>query len=82
MLNERDILFPHDKNRRPDRVMISPDRKGAVVVDYKFGSIPDNDSHTRQVKEYMSALREAAGINRISGYVWYVRQNRLVEVEP
>jgi len=82
VLNERDILFPHDKNRRPDRVMISPDRKGAVVVDYKFGSIPDNDSHTRQVKEYMSALREAAGINRISGYVWYVRQNRLVEVEP
>lgn len=60
--------------RRPDRVMIAKDR--AVVVDYKFGFKID-DSHTKQVKEYMSLLEDMHTYSKIEGYVWYVNLDHI-----
>lgn len=80
VLNERPILFPHAPNLRPDRVLLSPDRKKAVIIDYKFGAIPDDNSHRRQVAEYITAFKEATSIHDVSGFVWYVRQKTIIAV--
>ena len=80
VLNERDIIFPGLRNRRPDRIMISRDGKRAVVVDYKFGVVPTGKSHIKQVEQYLAGLREVTGIRRLQGYIWYVLQNRIVPV--
>jgi ATP-dependent exoDNAse (exonuclease V) beta subunit len=61
---------------RPDRVMLSNDE--VVIVDYKFGK--SYESHFRQVKDYMHVLREM-GYTSISGYLWYVTENRVVRVD-
>ena len=76
--NERDILSGHQKNKRPDRIPIAPDRSRAIIIDYKFGAIPNNDSHKDQVNAYRLALREITGIKHIEGHIWYVRENRIV----
>jgi ATP-dependent exoDNAse (exonuclease V) beta subunit len=59
---------------RPDRVMIKGDK--VVVVDYKFGAVPDNDHH-EQVAKYISALQNMGCYNTIEGYVWYVHLNKI-----
>lgn len=59
---------------RPDRVMIKGDR--VVVVDYKFGAVPNKDHH-EQVKGYISALQNMGCYNTIEGYVWYVHLNKI-----
>ena len=67
----------HMIDRRPDRVM--SDGEEMVVVDFKFGR-PNSDYHT-QVREYMELLKQM-GHTRISGYLWYVYQNKIEKVEP
>ncbi len=62
--------------RRPDRVMT--DGQEWIVVDFKFGS-PKPEYHD-QVRQYMQLLA-SMGHTRISGYLWYVYSNRIVEVE-
>jgi len=61
--------------RRPDRVMT--DGKETVVVDFKFGR--QREEHLRQVGEYMQLLR-GMGHASVSGYLWYVYNNEIVEV--
>lgn len=80
VLNERDIIFPRHKNRRPDRILISPDRKKAVIIDYKFGGERKDSAYLEQVRDYVSALYEALRIPSIEGFVWYVRQNHILKV--
>ncbi len=80
VVNERDILLRGNKNRRPDRIMLDDSRRNAVIVDYKFGTIPDNDEHILQVREYMRLLREALRLRSVEGYVWYVREGKVVNV--
>jgi len=63
---------------RPDRVMINPDTHEAVVLDYKFGHWENR--YTAQVREYMEALRRM-GYQPVRGYLWFARENRLVEVK-
>lgn len=82
VFNERDIIFPGLKNRRPDRILISPDNRKAIIIDYKFGEIPTGKSHVRQVQGYMAGLTEVTGIRDVKGYVWYVARNRIVNVVP
>ena len=84
VMNERNILFNGHRNRRPDRIMVSPDGKRAVIVDYKFGETPkdeENDRglrrYLRQVKDYAFSLRKSMGINRIEAYVWYVHSGKI-----
>ncbi len=82
VLNERDMLYPGKKNRRPDRVLISPDKKYGIVIDYKFGDIPTGNSHKKQVKEYLDGFREITHIHNVIGYIWYVRKHHIEPVYP
>ncbi len=61
--------------RRPDRVMF--DGEEVVVVDFKFGS--EQRSYHQQVERYKQLLSDM-GYTRVSGYLWYVYQNHIVEV--
>ncbi len=81
VLNERAILFPRSGNLRPDRIMVSPDGKSAVIIDYKFGAVPEGKVHIKQVNDYMKAFKEASGIKNVAGFVWYVRAGKVVEVK-
>ncbi|MCD8072233.1 MAG: UvrD-helicase domain-containing protein [Alistipes sp.] len=75
--NENDILVPGSPlRRRPDRVMESEEE--IVVVDYKFGAIRDRKHH-RQVSHYKELLCRMSG-KKVSGYIWYVGLNEVVEV--
>lgn len=55
--------------RRPDRVMVKEDR--VVVVDYKFGE-KRSSGYSKQMKEYITLLRDMRCYENIEGYVWYV----------
>lgn len=62
--------------RRPDRVMVRPEE--TVVVDFKFGK-PSRE-HAEQVASYMQLLRRM-GRPAVKGYLWYVYNGQVVEVE-
>ena len=66
------------KEIRPDRVMIDKLTNDAIVLDYKFGRW--NDHYITQVRQYMDALR-SLGHPHVRGFLWYARENRLVEVK-
>jgi CRISPR/Cas system-associated exonuclease Cas4 (RecB family) len=76
VLNETEILYGNGKSYRPDRIMI--DGEQAIVVDYKFGE-QENPHDQRQVKKYMSLIRET-GYQSIKGYLWYIELNKIVPV--
>lgn len=81
LFNECEILsLDHNTGdvirRRPDRVMTDGERM--VVVDFKFGR-PKDEYHV-QVREYMHLL-SSMGYTNISGYLWFVYTNKIVEVE-
>lgn len=80
VLNERDMLFPSMKNRRPDRILIAPDKRCAVIIDYKFGEIPSGKSHIKQVEQYVASFREITHIHNVRGYIWYVKKGRIIPV--
>ena len=61
--------------RRPDRVMT--DGQQWIVVDFKFGV--EHEGYHDQVREYMTLLRQM-GHSHVSGYLWFVYSNRIVEV--
>ncbi len=63
--------------KRPDRVITSKDKM--IVIDFKFGS--SHEEYYRQVRQYMSLLN-SMGYSSITGYLWYVFKNEIVEVEP
>lgn len=76
--NESDIILPGSRStRRPDRVMIAEDGR-CVAVDYKFGDTTPA-AHQKQMAEYLSILRQM-GYRHVSGYVWYISLDRIVEV--
>ncbi|MBQ6652322.1 MAG: UvrD-helicase domain-containing protein [Prevotella sp.] len=62
-------------NRRPDRVMT--DGQQTIVVDFKFAT--PSPEHHRQVALYTGLLREM-GYTNVSGYLWYVYRNQVVDV--
>ena len=49
-----------------------------IVVDFKFGS--EHPEYHEQVREYMSLLCQM-GHNHVSGYLWFVYSNKIVEVK-
>ncbi len=77
VLNELSIITENGKTKRPDRVMIGNNE--IIVVDYKF-TVEHSKSHLRQVKEYMDYISAIEGKNTI-GFVWYVFENEVIEVE-
>ena len=61
--------------RRPDRVMT---RNGeTIVVDFKFGK--QRTEHKEQVSDYVSLLRKMGQTN-VSGYLWYVYTNTIIQI--
>ena len=77
LFNESAIIFRDggmSHNRRPDRVMITPDGC-AIVVDFKFGR--ENEDYMHQVQEYMDLLRKM-GYTQVEGYLWYVYTNKII----
>lgn len=79
-LRLEEAIYLDRKEVRPDRVMINPDTNEAIVLDYKFGQREEKEYIT-QVRGYMSALQRM-GYSPVRGYLWYARQNKLVEVQP
>ena len=80
LYNECTILeYNKDTNEveehRPDRVMTNG--KEFVVVDFKFGK--EREEYKKQVQQYMEILIRM-GHKKVSGYLWYVVKNNVVEV--
>lgn len=78
--NECSILTVEDGKvieRRPDRVMT--DGSQWLIVDFKFGQ-PKNEHHD-QVRQYISLLRQM-GHEPVSGFLWYVYSNKIIDVQP
>jgi len=65
------------REKRPDRVMT--DSTETIVVDFKFGR--PKDAHIDQVRGYIKLLADM-GMPRVSGCLWYVYTNEIVDVEP
>ena len=77
LYNECTILHKNEeKDYRPDRVMVSGNK--AIVVDFKFGT-PRHEYHS-QVQKYMSLL-EHMGYTDVTGYLWYIYNNKIEEVK-
>ena len=62
---------------RPDRVMFGKDE--ITVVDFKFGR--PHDEYRDQVGGYMKQIRLMEPDRRVKGYLWYILNNRLEEVQ-
>ena len=78
LFNECPIIYKENgilQTRRPDRVMMRDGQ--VVVVDFKFGK--ENPKYNKQVKGYMQLLARM-GYSGISGYLWYVDEERIVKV--
>ena len=74
--NELSIFGADGSLNRPDRVVQAPD--GTItIIDYKFGA--ERDSYLWQVRRYMKLYRQM-GHSNVRGYVWYVPEDRVVEV--
>lgn len=76
-LRLEEAIYIDERELRPDRVMINPLTREAIVLDYKFGQW--NDHYITQVREYKEALRRM-GYQAVQGYLWFARQNKLVKV--
>lgn len=81
LFNEQAIIFKQAGEtvlRRPDRVMLSPDGKKIVVVDFKFGIA--KPEYVTQVSEYMQLLRQM-GYPQVEGFLWYVYKGNIEKIE-
>ncbi len=78
LLRESTFITAFSRDQRPDRVMIDRANNTAVVLDYKFGLTHDS-RYRAQVRRYM-ALISSLGIQRVTGYLWYAEEGRLVMV--
>lgn len=80
VMNECSILFydelsGHVAEQRPDRVIY--DGKKMIVIDFKTGR--QLEKHKAQVRGYMNLLK-GMGYDNVSGYLWYIRHNEVIEV--
>jgi ATP-dependent exoDNAse (exonuclease V) beta subunit len=76
VVNERNILTGKNGLKRPDRIMLTDDQ--VIVVDYKSGE-KELDKYRCQIRNYMQAL-SACGYRNITGFIWYTRSNKRVEL--
>ncbi|MES5005543.1 UvrD-helicase domain-containing protein [Prevotella disiens] len=63
------------REHRPDRVMTNDNE--TIVVDFKTGIV--RKEHKMQVERYMNLLKQM-GHENVSGYLWYIMQDKIVEV--
>lgn len=75
-LNEVAIIDSFGNTNRPDRVLV--DEEGRVtVIDFKFGE--EDEKYSGQVRRYMRLFREM-GYGEVSGYIWYVPSDKIIQV--
>ena len=74
--NEVTVFGADGSRNRPDRVVVGPDG-GTVIIDYKFGA--EHEGYIWQVRRYMKLYRQMGHPN-VRGYVWYVSEDKVVEV--
>ncbi|MCI6628671.1 MAG: UvrD-helicase domain-containing protein [Bacteroidales bacterium] len=75
-LNEVAIIDSFGNTNRPDRVLV--DGEGRVtVIDFKFGE--EDEKYSGQVRRYMRLFREM-GYGEVSGYIWYVPTDKIIQV--
>lgn len=75
-LNEVAIIDSFGNTNRPDRVLV--DEEGRVtVIDFKFGE--EDEKYSGQLRRYMRLFREM-GYGEISGYIWYVPSDKIIQV--
>ena len=75
-LNEVAIIDSFGNTNRPDRVLV--DEEGRVtVIDFKFGE--EDEKYSVQVRRYMRLFREM-GYGEVSGYIWYVPIDKIIQV--
>ena len=87
VIAERTILCSDKANRRPDRIVITPD--GDVeVIDYKFGERHNEAQYVRQVRRYidlLQSIKSADGqtpkFRSVKGYLWYVNSDTVLEIK-
>lgn len=72
--NECTILTPEGE-RRPDRVVTNGEE--TIVVDFKFGN--PKSEHNEQVITYVNLLK-SIGLPNVKGYLWYVYNDNVQEV--
>ena len=75
-LNEQEILIKNGETQRPDRILIGENE--TIVIDYKFGK-HDDAKYRKQVCDYMKNL-EQIGLPGVTGYIWYFKDNDIVQV--
>ena len=76
VVNERNVLTGVNGVKRPDRIMIGDDK--VVIIDYKSGEV-ESENYKYQLRSYMRELRNC-GYPNVSGYIWYTRKGKRVEV--
>ncbi|MBK5203506.1 MAG: PD-(D/E)XK nuclease family protein, partial [Prolixibacteraceae bacterium] len=76
VINERNILTG-GALKRPDRIMLTKTGE-AIVVDYKSGEM-EPKKYRSQILRYMEDLKQC-GYNKVSGYLWYTRENKRVRI--
>lgn len=76
ILNEVAIIDSFGNTNRPDRVLV--DEEGRVtVIDFKFGE--EDEKYSGQLRRYMRLFREM-GYGEVSGYIWYVPSDKIIQV--
>ena len=65
------------ENRRPDRIVLRPDGR-LLVIDYKTGQ-RDDKRYYRQVKQYISKLRDMGMADVIDGRIWYIAHDTIID---
>ena len=76
IVNETALLEPTFALHRPDRVMLGTTE--TIVIEYKSGD--RNPSHQRQLSRYMRWMEQVQELP-VRGFVWYINENELIEVE-
>jgi len=75
VLNEHTVFDADGSEHRPDRVIALPDR--TMIIDYKTGE--QKDSHKYQVRRYVRLYKQM-GYPSVTGYIWYLNDNRIENV--
>ena len=76
--NEVSVYAADGSLYRPDRVVTTANGS-TVIIDYKFGA--EKEAYLWQVRRYMKLYRQM-GRTPVRGYIWYVPEDRVVEVTP
>lgn len=78
IFTEKEIVDSFGKTRRVDRLLIF--EKEVFVVDYK-SSADDQESYRKQVAEYMKLLRPLYPRHRVRGFLIYLDEIKVEEVQ-